>query len=341
MATLAVERTKAPRCDVQANDTLAAIAQKHGLNDWKALAEYNWGTAEPEEVNRALFEQVGCREVKVGQPQNTVLDPAFGPKDSPKQILIPSAWKPAKPLALRQTHVITVRKLLPAPSICIDQLSKWFIPESESCDILYSLQGVERRADKVDMDVWASNYCQATEAPIGSENEFHAYTYAPRDEVIFHADKLEAGERTTNHAYNNWRGESTAKQGVLTSSKPGGAPTTGTTASPPKKRYINVAHSPYTVQLRYYKKDEDKSAQIVLKPFWPVREKPAPTTAQPNPTPVVQSKSLKIEWAVRNCTKLRYGKLTIYDKGDLPVFEKPLGPGELKQNDPGAFHSFD
>jgi len=294
-------------------ETLAQIANKEcepGVS-WRELALYNWATDKPKEVNRALIEIVGCSEVK-NDPSESVLDPGRG---ADGRLLIPKIFKRSG-LGTDLTHTITVRKRLPAPAISITHLDKWFIPGQENCEIGYALEGVKLRADKVDFEVYASHYAAATPKP---EGEFLTYTYAELDTPI--CKRPLSGEQRPGHGYRltGWKGESEAGGGAL-------QPRKGAT------RYINVAFSPYTVLLRYYKNPSDRKARLRLEPFW-VEFSPAAGGATPQPKP----DSLRISWEVVDCAKLKYGQLIIWDKDDRPVFRKALGPALLSQGK----HSWD
>ena len=303
-----------------ADKTLADIVQEKcepGVT-WQDLALFNYGTNRNEEVIRCLIEQAGVKQL-MDAAELTVLDPAKAPagaQDGVKEIRIPKIWKKAG-LPLEKTHTITVKQRKPSPSVSFEKFSRWFIPDTEKCDISYALQGVKERVEKVHLDVWASGYCKATETPIGPENEFYQYSLAACDVPVFQDPSLPADERS-NHDYNTWDGITTATEGVL---KKRHYP----------KRTITVANSPYTAQLRYFKNDADKTARIELKPFWPLWKRTAATT-----TYVQDTTTLKVEWEVKNCAKLKHGQLTIWDKTDKPVFRKALGASDLT----GGAHDF-
>ena len=297
-----------------ADKTLVDIVQEKcepGVT-WQDLAFFNYGTKENDEVKRCLIEQAGVKELK-DKAEETVLDPAQAPtaQDGVKEIRIPKIWKKTG-LELEKTHTITVKQRKPAPSVGFEKFSRWFIPDAEKCDLSYYLQGIKERAEKVHLDVWASNYCKATESPIGPEQEFYQYKLDPSDVPIYQNAEMDAGERSA-HEYNEWDGVTTATEGVL------------------KKRYfpkrtLTVANSPYTAQLRYFKNDSDKTARIDLKPFWPLWKKVGNTANFE-----LDDATLKIEWEVKNCSKLKHGQLIIWDKTDKPVYRKALGTSDLSQ----------
>lgn len=194
-----------------ADKTLVDIVQEKcepGVT-WQDLAFFNYGTKENDEVNRCLIEQAGVKELK-DKAEETVLDPAQAPaaQDGVKEIRIPKIWKKTG-LELEKTHTITVKQRKPAPSVGFEKFSRWFIPDAEKCDLSYYLQGIKERAEKVHLDVWASNYCKATESPIGPEQEFYQYKLDPSDVPIYQNAEMDAGERSA-HEYNEWDGVTTA-----------------------------------------------------------------------------------------------------------------------------------
>lgn len=313
MARAFVQREQAAKYTVAKGDTLARIVAgkcEPGVS-WQELARYNWATEVPEEVNRALIEIVGCSRVDP-DPSKSLLDPALGTNP---QILIPKIFKQSG-LATDQTHTITVRKRLPAPAIRITRLDKWFIPGAETCDIDYALEGVKQRADKVDFEVYASHYCLAMAAAAG---DFLTYSYTEVDIPV--RKRAMSGEQRPGIVYRirDWKGESEAADGAL---KP----------RPGKTRYVNVAFSPYTILLRYYKNEADRKARIRLEPFWVEFEKPADSTAiRP------KDASLWIRWRVTDTRKLKHGQIIVWDRNDRPVFRKALGTGDLSAGDHDYF----
>jgi hypothetical protein len=63
--------------------TLASIAESHGMA-WQDLAQFNWGTSKTEEVNKRLYNDVGCRKRSV-DGKNYVFDDT----DRPGIIYVP------------------------------------------------------------------------------------------------------------------------------------------------------------------------------------------------------------------------------------------------------------
>jgi len=283
------------------DDTLASIAAAKCKPPvtWKEIALYNFGTAEPDEVRRALVELLGCTDPKPA-PDACKLDPALA--TSP-DLLLPVAWK-GEGLATEKTHTIQVKRLKPAPAIRIAKLDKWFLPGRETCDLDYALEGPAARADKVDLAIYASGYCTAA----GTETESFVdwtYTAKPDTPIWKKQGELPAEARKTAQ-YRGWKGESEAADGILKKR--------GTTA-----RYVNVASSPYTVVLTYYKKPEDAKARIELEPFWVRFDEPTAGSF------VARNESLKVKWKVKDGPRLKHGQLLVWDKtDDHVIFRKAL-----------------
>ncbi len=302
------EKTYSP----QQGDTLSQIAGKECQDNitWEDLALLNWGTKDSAQVTRILIEIIGCQEIDQDNPGNTVLDPAQGPEGD-KQIFLPELWE-SEELSVNQTHTVKAKKILPAPAIIITKLDRWFIPETETCDIDYRVEGAKERASIVDFEVHASNYCKAEAS---ADGKFIKYSYRKSDVPIYKKTVSTNCElQNAPYQIRDWKGKSEAEEGVL-------KPREG------KERYINVAFSPYTVLLRYYKKDVDKYAKIILEAFWPKFD----DSGQP------YADSLKIKWGVEGTPKLKHGLLMVVDKTDKPVFFKGLGKDELT----GGEHEFD
>jgi hypothetical protein len=287
------------------NDKLETILAKceAGIT-WQELAIYNWGTDDPKEVNRALIETVGVRTVDDADPSKSVLDPALGPDGAAGKILLPKTWK-KDGLALEKHHKITIKPLRPAPAIRINTLDKWFIPGDETCAINYGLEGIKERADKVDFEVYGSNYCKATAA---ADGEFLKFTYAALDIPLW-KEKIGDGVDSRRSAdVPEWRGRVDPGDGIL---KKRGA----------TDRLLTVANSPYTVLLRYYRKAADEKARIVLDAFWPEWKKPGPG---------FEDDSVKIKWEIKDSNnKLTMGQLMITDKDNNVVHRAALPPSKL------------
>src|SRR5437879_200134 len=156
MIPLLKKKAEAEKKKASKGDTLQKLATDAGLPDWKALALFNWGTVEPAEVNRALFETVGWEKAEA-DPGATVLVPH---PDADRELLIPKPWAKQEAFEIDKVHTFR-KKPQPDPPVAIriDSMSKWFIPGQESCDASYSLEGEDKNAKKVQMEVYGSNYC--------------------------------------------------------------------------------------------------------------------------------------------------------------------------------------
>jgi len=288
---------------VQEDNTLDSIveAKCQDYGDWKALARFNIGTDEPGEVNRWLDETVGIKTINEREPNKTVLKPAQG---LPAEILIPQAWT-QEGFEVYKTHEITLEKVKPPAAIGIDKLDKWFIPKEEECDITYTLEGLKECADKVHLEIYGSNYCDSTDWNKG----LGTFDTMLPDEPLCVMKDLKADERSAgNELASKWKGKVEPIQGVLSNKTDG------------EDRHINVAFSPYTIHLRYFKDEpKDAKARIALEPFWPQFQ------ANGN----VMADSLKINWEVKETDRLTRGRLLVFDKGEKVVFRTPIPAGKL------------
>ncbi len=307
-------RADAKTHQVHDGETLAEIAEKYAKEwstTWEDIALFNWGTVEKAEVNLVLQEITGRCEVKPSSPEKTILYPH---PEAPLEFLIPKIGVEAnidlKPNEADQSHpqsqTIVLNPLKPANAVELKKLSPWFLPNAEACDITYCLFGAPEGADKLEMEVWASNYID-----IVWQNQNSTIKQKP-DICVYHTELKNYQPRQTNQ-YNEWKGTTNAKEGLLKPEKGNGC--------------INVAFSPYTVLLRHYKADQDKNARLELKPFWP---RFAPDH-EPIPT------SLKLGWSIKNTNRLKQGLLQILDNTETLVFQKPLQPSDLSAGE----HSFE
>ncbi len=292
------------------HETFGAFVKRvcHGKIKWQSFAKFNWGTDQPVEVNRWLAETVGLCKIDETNPEHSEFLKERGRKLS---LRVPKIWD-ATDLAYEKQHKLVVKTHRAANAIRITKLSHWFLPQYEPCDLTYALEGLKKNADKVAMEVWASNYCKAT--PVADGELLH-YTYAPLDLPVFQKDLTgdgDADERATP-SVRDYRGESTAADGVLKKR--------GATA-----RYINAVNSPYTIVMKYYKQDGDKGACIVLGDFWPQFPKGKLDTA-----------SLMLKWKAKDCSRLQYGLIQVYDGKDNLVWWKALQPADFADGD----HQFD
>lgn len=91
---------------VRRGETLESIAKANGLT-WQMLARFNWGTAQPDQINKHLVADVGCTK-RTKDRKNYILDDS----DDPGIIYIPKPWRIGN-LATKHTHIIRVRTLPP------------------------------------------------------------------------------------------------------------------------------------------------------------------------------------------------------------------------------------
>lgn len=98
---IAVERHR-----VRAGETLESIAKAARMS-WQELAQFNWSTAEPEEINKHLAHEVGCTKV-ARDGKNFMLDDS----DQPGIILVPRPWREAM-LPVKVQNILRVRPVRP------------------------------------------------------------------------------------------------------------------------------------------------------------------------------------------------------------------------------------
>jgi hypothetical protein len=89
---------------VQTGESLDGIARANDFT-WQELAEFNWDTREPDQINEHLRDDVGCT-AKTHDGFNY----SFRSEDQPGIIYIPRPWAVGG-LATEQTHTIRVRTL--------------------------------------------------------------------------------------------------------------------------------------------------------------------------------------------------------------------------------------
>jgi hypothetical protein len=314
MNPILVKNEDATKAKVTSGKTLNDLAKEKDLPDWKAIALYNWGTDVPVEVNRLLFEYIGWEKAD-DDPGKTVLKPHA---NADREILLPTRWKEASTLVVDKTHTIKVKKQPEPPvAVTIDSLSRWFIPGKEKCSLTYSLEGLKKNAEKVQMEVYGSNYCKA-----GAWNDgFVQFAAADlKDTKLYESEEqASATEREKGKAIKEWKGKVTATEGALAKKTPGST----------DDRVINAAFSPYTSVLRYYKDDADKAARVDLDAFWP----------EFDASDVVVADSLKIRFAVRGTDRIAStqggGTLLVYDKDFAIVYREPISLANLGKTDAG------
>lgn len=108
---------------VQTGETLAGIAAANDMS-WRELAEFNWGTSVPREVNRFLRDRVGCwKKTPDG------LNYQFTSEDEPGVVYIPRPWSQTG-LATEQEHVFRVR-IAAGFRLLLENQADLRIPEAE------------------------------------------------------------------------------------------------------------------------------------------------------------------------------------------------------------------
>ena len=91
---------------VRTGQSLDGLAKANGLT-WQVLANFNWGTADPNKISQHLRKDVGCTK-KTQDRKNYVFDDS----DEPGIIYIPKPWRVGS-LPTNKTHVVRVRIFKP------------------------------------------------------------------------------------------------------------------------------------------------------------------------------------------------------------------------------------
>jgi hypothetical protein len=277
-------------------DTLESIAKKNLVKDgWETLALYLFGTKEADEVNRALGETIGVAKVDLVHAEKTQLKPMTGHSG---EIALPEDWTEATFEAGKRYRLTVARSRAPT-AIAITNLDKWFIPGKETNDIRYTTEGDPESANLVDFAIYGSNYCECTDW----NNGLGKYKIL-EGEQIFKEEGMKTMERG-NHVLqvadsdgkkNGWSGLANTTKGILAVKADG------------KPRFINVAFSPYTVHFRYRKGGEDKTALLLLEPFWPQWDE---TKTEPAVTAVFTASPATFQWT--NAADQELGVLEVTD----------------------------
>ncbi len=87
---------------VRTGETLAGLAKANKLT-WQMLAKFNWGTADPVQINSHLRREVGCTR-KTKDRKNYM----FSDSDDPGVIHIPKPFR-VYGLATKRIHTVRVR----------------------------------------------------------------------------------------------------------------------------------------------------------------------------------------------------------------------------------------
>jgi hypothetical protein len=91
---------------VRTGETLDGLAKANKLS-WQMLAKFNWGTAEPDKINKHLRMDVGCTK-KTKDRKNYQFDDS----DDPGIVYIPKPFR-SRNLSTKKIHTIRVQ-ILPA-----------------------------------------------------------------------------------------------------------------------------------------------------------------------------------------------------------------------------------
>jgi flagellar hook assembly protein FlgD len=318
--------------DVVENDTLESIANaKCQALGWKMLARYNWGTDKAPEVLRAIRETVGVKLEDLANvdlkdtPEKMRLKPDA---DLSPKLKIPKAWK-KDPADILKTYTVNVKRKHPANAVSILELDKWFLPKEEECKIKYRLEGEKNCADKVELAVFGSQYCECTDWNKGLGTWGDPADLV--DEPVYKLDLATQADERTEYASlpgGNWKGKTTTDKGML-------GRKTGTATD----RFINVAFSPYTAHFRYWKADGDKTAHLVLEPFWPQWEdvitEPTVSGGMEVDAPSLFESNLttshQITWT--NADAADYGAIEVRDADGQCVYRAALTANQVKKGE--------
>src|SRR5262249_45261058 len=118
----------------------------------------------PGAVVRAISEVIGAKvkELQSGsafaEPQSLKLKPDA---DLAPKLRIPKAWSKGE-LTREKTHTVKVKPTLRPANAISFEVDKWFVPGQEKCVLSYRLEGSKDCDDKLQLDVYGSNYCEAT-----------------------------------------------------------------------------------------------------------------------------------------------------------------------------------
>jgi hypothetical protein len=289
-------------------------AKSHAANiTWQELAQFNWATSDPREVNRALVETIGCRKIDEKDPSNTEFEPLNrSPQNPSPQIAVPKLL--TKPIEPGKTYTIKLKKRKPAPAVAITGLTRWFVPQTGKFEVKYSLEGIKERADKVDFEVHTQNYYEDLLDEKGNKT---GDTKSLGNQLLLQRRAIYSVADTrapsAEESFGGWKGESEADKGVLA-----------------KPAYINYGCAPYTVLLRYYKNDADKDTRILPGCFCPLWKAPA----KPGDPWQLEKDSLKGKWELTgNKDKLKAGQLIVWDKDDKEVLRVGLGESVIQKGE--------
>jgi hypothetical protein len=324
MPRIVKPKADSPEYTATYGKTLATVAAEECESwvTWQAIAQLNWGTSEPAEVVRALAETVGIRIDGVfdkwgalkAKPQDVRFDPQ---KDLPKSFRLPVSAPEVK-LDMRRRHEIRVKRSKPPVAVAIRKLDPWFIPEIEECDVAYAWEGLAENADKSRLEIYGSNYTTCTDYAKGVGK--YVEDTAPFDTIALFKEAAAAAPKERGAGSFKWKGEVTATEGLLKHKRAG-----------QEKRHVNVAFSPYTALMRYWKAEGDEKAHLQLMPFWPQFENTDKIVALTPTYKPSQPAATSIEFAYTNADATEGGWLSVVDAQGQVVWRRALEDDELKK----------
>jgi len=326
-------RKDATKLTVEKGKTLAEVLAAGGLTGQLDLvAQYNWGTKEPAEINRALIELVGCEKFDA-DPLKTVLDPTRG---TGGVICKPEPWTQGE-FAYGKTHTVKVKKRLPATGAAIDKLPYFFNPEKgEKCPFEYLLEGDPERVKTADLEVHVASYWGVTgrSSPTVPKPDVEEYVTSYYDEVK--AEDVRQGDEYVEKPTGTFTKGNVKETHILKKSedKPRGLLTFEWDGKSKATEGVLKADAlassrcaPYLVSVRYYKNAVDKTAILRLKPFYPQWK-----LTGKKKWDLIED-SLIVHWRIEgeetSKAKLTNGQIRLYDKAGL-VFFAPLTADQIK-----------
>jgi hypothetical protein len=151
MSTVYAKRSDENRLRPRKGQTLRDLLEENGLGgQLDEVALFNWGSKDKAHINRALIELLGCAKLDETEPLNSVLDPDRGLYQALHK---PVRWAPA--LALGKTHMVRLRKRVPAVAVSLSSLARWFDSSRESCRAEVLVEGSAGCVDKLDWEIYA------------------------------------------------------------------------------------------------------------------------------------------------------------------------------------------
>lgn len=160
---------------VRTGDTLESLAREVELT-WQDLAQFNWGTAVPDEVNRHLRDEVGCTQ------RDARGNYRFSDADEPGVVLLPKKFE-LTGLATDVLHTLRIRPVTPEPQLleCV------------------SIPGITFAFDKSFIRPWIVDFIQPVEA---------ALQRYPNAQVLIYGHTDRVGSPTYNKSLSDRRAKS-------------------------------------------------------------------------------------------------------------------------------------